>query len=174
MKDILDTFTIAGIVLNPRYQISQWLQLSWEITRSGSVGRRPRAGVCVCVCIWGHANILGACWGDSKVFRQEAEARTESRYPRDNFQPLHTWASGCLCKIISFYNTLQEATPPMPHLPAWSIYIFSSALFSDAQLLIYHFKNPAILTASQESDRRKRKILIRTYWHMKPKWHFDQ
>lgn len=173
MKDILGTFTIVGIVLNPRYQVSQWLQLSWEITRSGSVRRRLR-GVCVCVCIWGHENILGACWGDGKVFRQEAEAGTESRYPRDNFQPLHTCASGCLCKIISFYNTLQEATPPMPHLPAWSIYIFSSVLFSDARLLIYYFKNPPILTASQESNRHKRKILMRTNWHMKPRWHFDQ
>lgn len=172
MKDVLGTFTIAGVVLNPGCQISQWLHLSWEITRSGSVGR-PR-GVCVCVCIWRFANILGTRWGDGKVFRQEAEVGTESRYPRDNFQPVHTCASDCLCKIISFYYTLQKATPPMPPLAAWGIYIFSTVLFSDAQLLIYHFKNPPILTASQESNRHKRKILIRTNWHMKPKWHFDQ
>lgn len=100
---------------------------------------------------WVHAGEI------ARSLDKEAEAGTESRYPRDNFQPLHTCASGCLCKIISFYNTLQEATPPMPHLPAWSIYIFSSVLFSDAQLLIYHFKTPAILKQARKAiDGRER------------------
>lgn len=110
----------------------------------------------MCVCARVHVHC-----GNGKDFRQGAETGAQSMCCSDDFQPQAetetTFASSCPCKTISFYNITRSSTT-VPNMPLWRIFIFPLILSSDAQWLIFRFKDLLTKRANQESNRRRERF----------------